>query len=82
MGKGEGYNTIDVSPATDNWLAISFVVPRAGVEPARVCCPGDFKSPMSTIPSPRHFSLCYHSIILFIPYVLFLQVGPITKLTQ
>ncbi len=33
----------------------SFKVPGEGLEPSRPIRSGDFKSPMSTIPSPRHY---------------------------
>ena len=35
-------------------LSIMFMVPVAGLEPARIKNPTDFKSVMSTIPSHRH----------------------------
>ena len=41
-------------PAEALLLRMRRLVGEAGVEPARLIQPGDFKSPVSTIPPPAH----------------------------
>lgn len=47
------------------WLCRHFVVPGAGLEPARTQCPRDFKSLVSTIPPPGHFESYEKSLTFY-----------------
>ena len=43
-------------------LITDFLVPKVGVEPTRLIQPGDFKSPVSTIPPPPRMVSLLHDI--------------------
>ncbi len=54
---------------------------RVGFEPTRAKCPGDFKSPASTVPPPAHCACILHTLPILVQMIMVLAEREVSSST-